>query len=254
MLIISWNVNGIRAIQKKGFMSWLERVSPDILCLQETRAHEEQLEPEVLRPFGYTTYWTRPQKKGYSGVSVFAKNKPRRIDPGFGLDRFDREGRVLLADFRDFYLLNIYFPNGKSGPDRLRYKLEFYDATLDFTCALKKTGKPVIICGDYNTAHKPIDLARPKENEKVSGFLPEERAWLDRWVQDGQVDIFRIHNQEAGQYTWWDMKTNARERNVGWRIDYHFVTCDFAVAVKHAAILADVPGSDHCPVSLEIQS
>lgn len=250
--ILSWNVNGIRAVQKKGFLEWLAKESPEVLCLQETKAHPEQLDPSLLHPAGYHTYWTTPLRKGYSGVAIFTRRKPDAVKTGFGVPRFDEEGRVLLAEFPEFLVLNIYFPNGKASAERLQYKLDFYEATLDFVNALKRRQKRMIISGDYNTAHKSIDLARPRENENVSGFLPVERAWLDRWVEGGQIDIFRAYHPEPDQYTWWDMKSRARERNVGWRIDYHFVTEALAPSVKGASILPDVYGSDHCPTGLEL--
>lgn len=252
--ILTWNVNGIRAQQKKGFLDWLARESPDILCVQETKAHPEQLDAALLTPPGYFVYWTKPVRKGYSGVATFTKEKPVAVKTGFGVERFDAEGRVVLTEFPGFVLLNIYFPNGQSGEDRLKYKLDFYEETARFVRALKGKGKRVIVSGDYNTAHREIDLARPKENEDTSGFLPVERAWIDRWIADGQVDIFRKFNAEPEQYTWWDMKSAARERNVGWRIDYHFVTKDLVSKVTAASIMPEVMGSDHCPVRLEIKA
>lgn len=252
--ILTWNVNGIRAQQKKGFLDWLARESPDILCVQETKAHPEQLDAALLTPPGYFVYWTKPVRKGYSGVATFTKEKPAAVKTGFGVERFDAEGRLVLTEFPGFVLLNIYFPNGQSGEERLKYKLDFYEETARFVRALKGEGKQVIISGDYNTAHREIDLARPKENEDTSGFLPIERAWIDRWIADGQVDIFRKFNAEPGQYTWWDMKSAARERNVGWRIDYHFVTKDLVSKVTAASIMPEVMGSDHCPVRLEIKA
>ena len=252
--VLTWNVNGIRAQQKKGFLEWLARESPDILCVQETKAHPEQLDAALLTPPGYFVYWTKPVRKGYSGVATFTKEKPLAVKTGFGIERFDAEGRVVMTEFPGFTLLNIYFPNGQSGEERLKYKLDFYEETMRFVRALKNKGKQVIVSGDYNTAHKEIDLARPKENEDTSGFLPIERAWIDRWIADGQVDIFRKFNAEPEQYTWWDMKSAARERNVGWRIDYHFVTKDLVSKVTAASIMPEVMGSDHCPVRLEIKA
>ncbi|MBI1870302.1 MAG: exodeoxyribonuclease III [Chlamydiae bacterium] len=249
--ILCWNVNGIRAVQKKGFLKWLDEESPDILCIQETKAHPDQLDA-LLHPPGYQVYFNSAERKGYSGVATFTRQEPKIVKTGFGIPQFDREGRVLLTEYSDFTLLNIYFPNGKRDEIRLQYKLDFYEETLRFVEKLKKKGKPVIICGDYNTAHQPIDLARPKANEKISGFLPIERAWLDRWIEKGQVDIFRKFSSLPDQYTWWDMQTRARDRNIGWRIDYHFVTENLVPAVKNASILSQVQGSDHCPVSLEL--
>ena len=253
MKILSWNVNGIRAAQKKGFLDWLAKEGPDVVCVQETKAHPDQLDIFILNPPGYHVYWNAAERKGYSGVATFTKQKPEAVKTGFDLAAFDREGRVLLTEFSEFVLLNIYFPNGKQGDERLRYKLDFYEETLRYVENLKKRGKQVIISGDYNTAHRPIDLARPEANEKVSGFLPVERAWIDKWIACGQIDIFREFNAEAGHYTWWDMKTGARDRNVGWRIDYHFVTQDLVPSVRDASILKDVLGSDHCPVGLELK-
>ncbi len=253
MRIVSWNVNGIRAVEKKGFLEWLWKESPDILCVQETKAHVEQLNPVLLNPPGYHAYFHSGERKGYSGVATFTKQKPLAVKTGFGVERFDVEGRVLLTEYPSFTLLNIYFPNGKQNDSRLQYKLDFYEEALRFVERLKSQGKSVIICGDYNTAHKPIDLARPEANEDVSGFLPVERAWLDKWVAQGQADVFRNFCSLPGQYTWWDMKTGARERNVGWRIDYHFVTKDLLPRTQSADILKEVLGSDHCPVSIELK-
>lgn len=253
MRILSWNVNGIRSVQRKGFCDWLAKESPDILCVQESKAHPDQLGMELLSPRGYKTYWSAAEKKGYSGVGIFTKQEPLNVAHGFGVERFDREGRILIAKYADFTLLNIYFPNGKQNEERLRYKLDFYDETLRFTDHLKKKGKKYIVCGDYNTAHAPIDLSRPKENENVSGFLPVERAWLDKFIAQGNVDIFRKFHQGPGHYTWWDFKTGARERNVGWRIDYHFVSENLVAFVKSASIHHHVMGSDHCPVELELK-
>ena len=253
MKILSWNVNGIRAIQNKGFLGWLKREKPDVLGVQETKAKPDQLDMFLTRPEGYHTYWHSAVRPGYSGVAIFTKEKPLSVKTGFDIPRFDDEGRVLAAEYPEFVFLNVYFPNGKSGAERLKFKMDFYAATMKFTKKLKTQGKKVIVSGDYNTAHKEIDLARPKENEGISGFLPIERAWMDQWVADGQADIFRKFHKEAGHYSWWDMKTGARDRNVGWRIDYHFVTQDLVPRVKRAWHLTDVMGSDHCPVGIELK-
>jgi exodeoxyribonuclease-3 len=253
MKILSWNVNGIRAAQKKGFLDWLAAESPDILCVQETKARPDQLDVFLLNPPGYHVYWCAAERPGYSGVATFTRQKPVNIKTGFGIPQFDREGRVLLTEFEKFTLLNIYFPNGNQSPERLQYKLDFYEETLRFVEKLKAEGQSVIISGDYNTAHKPIDLARPQANENVSGFLPVERAWIDKWMAHGQVDIFREFCSLPDQYTWWDLKTGARSRNVGWRIDYHFITKDLVPVVSGAKILPEVAGSDHCPVSIELK-
>lgn len=250
MKLLSWNVNGIRAIQKKGFLEWLKREKPDVLGIQETKAKPEQLDMFLMHPEGYHTFWNSAVRPGYSGVALFTKEQPQQVTMGFGVKKFDEEGRVIVAEYPGFVFVNIYFPNGKSGDERLKYKMDFYDETLKFVKKLKKKQPNIIVCGDYNTAHKEIDLARPKENQDVSGFLPVERAWMDKWVADGQVDIFREFHKEPGHYSWWDLKSGARDRNVGWRIDYHFVTQTLAPRVKSATILRDVIGSDHAPVSL----
>lgn len=252
MKIITWNVNGIRAAQRKGFLDWLRKESPDILCVQETKARPDQLDMELRDPEGYYVNFSSAERPGYSGVATFCRHKPVSETKGFGIDRFDCEGRVLVSELPEFTLLNIYFPNGGQGETRLKYKLDFYDATLDYVNALRKKGREVLVLGDYNTAHQEIDLARPKENRNVSGFLPVERAWLDKWVASGQIDIFRRFNRSPDQYTWWDMKSRARERNVGWRIDYHFLTPGLAEKALRCDILSDVMGSDHCPVRLEL--
>jgi exodeoxyribonuclease-3 len=251
--ILSWNVNGLRGAHKKGFLEWFSRERPDILCIQETKAAAEQLPPELREVEGYRSYFVSAERKGYSGVALYAKVEPKSVKAGLGIKKFDVEGRLQVADFGDFLLFNVYFPNGKASEERLRYKMAFYDAFLDYVNELKKRGERIIICGDVNTAHKEVDLARAKENEKVSGFLAEERAWLDEFVARGFVDTFRIFNQEPGQYTWWDLKTRARERNVGWRIDYFFVSENFKKNVKAAYILPEVMGSDHCPIGLEVR-
>jgi exodeoxyribonuclease-3 len=250
--ILSWNVNGLRAAHRKGFLAWFLRERPDILCLQETKAAPDQLPPDLKEVIGYRTYFASAERKGYSGVALYTRLEPIDIKAGFGVKKFDVEGRTQLADFGDFLLFNVYFPNGKASAERLRYKMAFYDAFLEHVDKLKAKGENIIICGDVNTAHKEIDLARPKENENVSGFLPEERAWLDEFVARGFVDAFRMFNREPGQYTWWDQKTRARERNVGWRIDYFFVSDNFAEKAKAAYILPEVMGSDHCPIGLEV--
>ncbi len=249
--ILSWNVNGLRAVHKKGFLDWFAAANPDILCLQETKAHEEQLPEELKMVDGYQSYFCSGERKGYSGVAIYTKEKPISIKKGFGDKKFDNEGRILIAEYPDFNLFNIYYPNGKASAERLQFKMEFYDAFLDYANKLKKKGKKLIICGDVNTAHKEIDIARPKENSTVSGFLPEERAWIDKFLSSGYVDTFRMFNQEPNNYTWWDMVTRARERNVGWRIDYFYVSENAKDDIKDAFILSDVMGSDHCPIGIE---
>lgn len=252
--ILCWNVNGIRAVARKGFLEWLGAESPDILCLQETKARPEQLETDLAQPPGYHAYWSSPERPGYSGVATFTRDVPLNVQNGFGVPEFDAEGRVVIARYPDFTLFNVYFPNGKKDAERLKYKMDFYEAFLNFVEGLRARSEKLIICGDFNTAHKEIDLARPKENEKVSGFLPVEREWMDRFVAHGYVDAFRRFSEEPHQYTWWDMKSRARERNVGWRIDYFFVTEDLLESVSGAFILSDVIGSDHCPVGIVLKT
>ncbi len=252
--IVSWNVNGLRAILKKGFLQWLEDASPDILCLQETKAHPEVLPEDVVAPPGYVTYWNSGLRKGYSGVAVFCRDRPLSVEDLIGVEEFDREGRLLTVEYSDFILANVYFPNGKSSPERLKYKLDFYEEFLLWFEKLRRERKKgLVLTGDVNTAHREIDLARPKENSKISGFLPKERAWIDRLLSQGYTDTFRhLHPDDRDAYTWWDYKTRARERNVGWRIDYFFVSGDLLPRVRKSEILADVQGSDHCPILLDL--
>ncbi len=245
-------MNGIRAAYKKGFLDWLKKDQPDILCIQETKAHPEQLSDDLLNVEGYHSYFSSAVKKGYSGVAIYSKLEPKSIKNGFGIEKFDSEGRILIAEYADFTLFNIYYPNGKARQERLDYKMEFYDAFLKYADKLKKKGKNIIVCGDVNTAHKEIDIARPKENEKISGFLPMEREWIDKFLSHGYLDTFRMFNQEPDNYTWWDQITRARERNVGWRIDYFYISESLKKKIKDAFIMSDVMGSDHCPIGIEI--
>jgi exodeoxyribonuclease-3 len=252
MKLLCWNVNGIRAAERKGLFTWLLKESPDILCLQEIKATPEQLSPQLRNMPGYHIFWNPAERKGYSGVATFSKSKPLSIKKGFGREEFDSEGRILITTFPSFTLFNIYFPNGKKNKERLQYKLDFYDEFLSYADNLREQKQHIIVCGDFNTAHREIDLSRPKENEHVSGFLPIERAWIDTFIDHGYVDTFRLFNTEPNQYSWWDLKTGARARNVGWRIDYFFVNKEFLPKVKNALIFQQVTGSDHCPVGLEI--
>lgn len=251
--ILSWNVNGLRAIYKKNFLEWFRNENPDILCIQETKAHPDQLPEELLNVPGYKSYFSSSVvKKGYSGVATYTKQEPLKVERGFGIPKFDDEGRILITEFKQFVLMNIYYPNGKASDERLKYKMDFYEAFLDYSNKLVKQGKKLVICGDVNTAHKEIDIARPKENENISGFLKIERDWMDKFVSHGYVDTFRMFNKEPEQYTWWDMVTRARERNVGWRIDYFFVSENFKDRIKNSFIQSEVMGSDHCPIGIEI--
>ena len=250
MKLISWNVNGIRAAVKKGFLDYLDQEQPDILCIQESKAHKEQLSSGILKDHGYCTYWHSGVKKGYSGVATFCKEEPLFIQEGLGIEKYDVEGRVLLTEHKDFLLYNIYFPNGQKDETRLKYKLDFYDDLLPIINDQVESGNNVIVTGDWNTAHHSIDLARPKENINTSGFMLVEREKLDIYVEEGWVDTFRLFHEEGERYSWWTYRFGARDRNVGWRIDYFFVNEGMADLCIDADIHHDVFGSDHCPVSL----
>jgi exodeoxyribonuclease-3 len=251
--LISWNINGIRAAIRKGLFDWIEQASPDILCLQETKIQAHQLTKRMRQPPGYHSHWFSAERPGYSSVSTWSREPPLSVTQGFGVDEFDAEGRVLVTEHPGFKLFNVYFPNGQRDHGRLDYKLRFYAALLDHFVPLLDSGEGVIVCGDANTAHQEIDLARPKQNAKTSGFLPEERVWLDRYFECGFVDAYRaLHPDAVERYTWWTYISNARARNVGWRIDYFWVSENLMPAVTGAGILSDVMGSDHCPITLDI--
>jgi exodeoxyribonuclease-3 len=251
--ILSWNVNGIRAAYRKGFLEWFTSENPDILCLQETKAWKEQLPEELTDMKDYNAYFAESVKKGYSGVVIYSKNEPNEVGTGIGIDRFDTEGRVVWCKYKNFFLINVYFPNGKASKERLKYKMDFYDTFLEYVNLLRESGEKILICGDFNTAHKEIDLYHPKENSKTSGFLPEEREWIDSLIEHGFSDTFRMFNQEPKNYTWWDYRTRARDRNIGWRIDYFFVSENMKDIIESAFIKSDVMGSDHCPIGVDIR-
>ncbi len=253
MISISWNVNGIRAAAKKGLFDWFSSVQPDILSLQETKAQEEQLSSDFTDIPGYHSFYASAERKGYSGVACFCKNKPLSVSL-LESPAFDIEGRGLVIEFPGFILINAYFPNSQDGGRRLSYKLEFCDMLLAKLDSLVSEGRNIVLCGDYNIAHKKIDLARPRENEGSPGYLPEERAWMDRFIAEGYTDTFRMFTLDGGNYTWWSYRSRGRERNVGWRLDYHCVNKEFADTVKSSSILSGVMGSDHCPVSLEFDN
>jgi exodeoxyribonuclease-3 len=257
MRIISWNTNGLRATAKQGFFTPLfQKYSPDILCLQETKCEPDQLPYEVKNIPGYTSYFSYSKlRKGYSGVAIYTKEKPLEVFYGLGIKKFDDEGRLLGAKYENFTIITGYFPNGGQGPHRLKYKLEFYDAFLKFILKLRKNGENIIFCGDVNTAHEAIDLARPKENEDSTGFLPIERAWIDKVIKNDFVDVFRkFYPDKKDTYTYWDMQTRARDRNVGWRLDYFFADSKIVPKIKNTGILDDYYGSDHCPIFIEIKN
>jgi exodeoxyribonuclease III len=252
MRILSWNVNGLRAVVRNGFLGWLEQAQPDVLCLQETRVHPGELDLAIREPKGYRSFWQPALKKGYSGTATYTKVDPLAVET-MNVPEFDVEGRVQVLRFKKFAVVNAYFPNSQPERARIDYKLAFCGAILDLCTTIRARGQHVILCGDYNIAHTEIDLARPKENEDNPGFLPEERTAMDRLLAAGYVDTFRHFHKEPGQYTWWSYRFNAREKNIGWRLDYHCVNHEFMAQVKDAAILADVTGSDHCPVALHIR-
>jgi len=246
---ISWNVNGLRAVLKKGFADWFEETDPDVLCLQEIKAEEHQVDYGFP---GYHQYWYSAQKKGYSGTLVLSKIKPLSVSYGLGIEEHDKEGRVITVEYRSHYLVNVYTPNSKNELQRLDYRTQTWDRLyLDHLKELEKT-KPVITCGDFNVAHKEIDLKNPKTNKRNAGFTIEERTTFDNFIQTGFVDTFREFNQEPDQYTWWSFRSAARERNVGWRIDYFLISPSLRNRLKHAFIRQKVMGSDHCPVGITI--
>lgn len=252
MLITTWNVNGIRAAYQKGLNEWVMNANPDILCLQEIKARPEQLDEDKRTFGGYSALWNPGERPGYSGVAAFFQTAP--IESGFGLGNpeFDREGRVIWMKYPDFRLYNIYFPNGQRGHDRVQYKLEFYATLLEQIDELHKQGEMVIITGDFNTAHNEIDLANPKENANTSGFMLEERVWIDRYLEHGLVDVYRSMYPEKVEYTWWTYRFGARGRNVGWRLDYFLVSQALASRVRDVTVHGDVHGSDHCPVTIDL--
>jgi len=255
MRVLSWNVNGIRAVEKKGFVSWMENECADAVCIQETKARPEQLSKELReikdkngKP--YHAYWASAKKPGYSGVAIYSNTEPLNVKP-LGIADFDNEGRVLQAEFKSFTLISAYFPNSQDGGKRLDYKLAFCDAILKLCKKYRKEKRHFVLSGDYNIAHTPIDLARPKENEENAGYLPEERAWMDTFTGAGFIDTFRqLHPGQGNNYSWWSYRMNARERNVGWRIDYHCTDPEFLAAIKSSTIRPEVHGSDHCPVEI----
>jgi len=252
MKLISWNVNGIRAVLKKNFTDFVNEHQPDILCLQETKARAEQVDLP-LDLAGYKTYWYSANKPGYSSTAIFTKTEPINVINGIGIDEFDTEGRVITAEFKDFYVVTVYTPNAQNGLARIEYRMAWDVAFLNFVKQLEKT-KPVIFCGDLNVAHKEIDLARPKPNIGKPGFSDEERTGFDKIVEAGFIDTFRhFHSDQTDAYSWWSYRAGARGKNVGWRIDYFCVSTSFIEKVNSASILADVLGSDHCPVEITIE-
>ncbi|MBQ4379006.1 MAG: exodeoxyribonuclease III [Treponema sp.] len=258
MKIISWNVNGIRAVEKKGFTDWLLECGADIICIQETKANPSQLSQNLLSPGGeenpaYKSYWSSAKKAGYSGTAIYTKKTPDKVEL-LGEAEFDDEGRVLSAFFGKLVVVSAYFPNSQDHGARLDYKLRFCESIFKYLTNLVSQGYDIVLCGDYNIAHKAIDLKNPKSNENNAGYLPEERAWMDFFTANGFTDTFRKFCSEPEQYTWWSYRFHAREKNIGWRIDYQCVNDSFAPKVKSSLILKEVTGSDHCPVQVEIEA
>jgi exodeoxyribonuclease-3 len=255
MKCASWNVNGIRAAGKKTFLSWLAEEQPDIVCLQETKAKKEQLPEELLNPLGYFSYWHSAEKPGYSGVAFYSKKKISELQMGLGEAQFDQEGRVIIAEFEFFTLINAYFPNSQPEHTRLDYKLAFCNSMLQYCNQLQEQGKQIVLCGDFNIAHRPIDLKNPQQNKDSSGFLPEERAWMDQLLTDprGYIDTFRHFVQDPDHYTWWSYRPGVRAKNIGWRIDYFVTSTGMQPYLKTTRHQPEVLGSDHCPVILEIK-
>ena len=250
--LISWNVNGIRAAEKKGFIETVKHLNPNIIGIQETKAHKDQLSDDLLNIDGYESFWSSAEKKGYSGVAVYTKTSPLSVKEGIDSPEHDIEGRSITLEYSDFYLINLYFPNAQDKLKRIGYKIDFNQALQTYVNKLRKN-KTVVLCGDFNVAHQPIDLANPKRNEKNAGYSPREREWFTQFLADGYVDTFREFNKEPHQYTWWSYRFKAREKNIGWRIDYFCVNQKSRDRVKDACIYSDIMGSDHCPVGISFQ-
>lgn len=252
MKIISYNVNGIRSVISKGFINWLSATNADIVCLQEVKALPEQLDLKLFEKLNYQTFWHPAEKKGYSGVAIFTKVLFKQIVIGCGNDMYDREGRVIRIDFEDYSVLNVYMPSGSSGEARQAFKIEWLSFFYDYVINLKQSIPNLLICGDYNICHQPIDIHNPKSNANSSGFLPEEREWISKFLNSGFVDTFRHFNKEPHNYTWWSFRAGSRGKNLGWRIDYHLVTRSLEKLLKRSVILKEVTFSDHCPILIEI--
>lgn len=253
MKIVSYNLNGIRSAMGKGLLTWLAQCNPDVFCIQETKAQPEQIDVLAFEQLGYHAYLHSAEKKGYSGVGIFSKREPDRVVVGMGKPRYDSEGRVLRADFGDITVVCVYIPSGTTGGIRQEFKMDFLEVFLQFITQLRRDRPNIIVCGDYNICHKPIDINHPERQVGVSGFLPEEREWMDRWEESGMVDSFRLFCHEPNRYSWWSYRFGARERNAGWRIDYHWVSEPLRERIEDAQILTDAVHSDHCPVMVTIK-
>jgi exodeoxyribonuclease-3 len=250
--IVSYNVNGIRSALSKGWLDWLKSANPDIVCLQEIKANPEQLDLTLFEQAGYYQYWHPAQKKGYSGVAILTKKKPDTIVVGCGMDQYDSEGRVLRADYGDVSVISVYMPSGSSGEERQAFKMQWLSDFQKYINALKKKRPNLIISGDYNICHQAIDIHNPVSNANSSGFLPEEREWIDGFMKNGFIDSFRQYNKDPHNYTWWSFRANSRAKNLGWRIDYNLVSKTLETKMKRAIIMPDAKHSDHCPLMVEI--
>jgi exodeoxyribonuclease-3 len=250
--IVSYNVNGIRAAIKKGFIDWLNACDPDILCIQETKAMQEQVDESILNALPYKHYWYSAEKKGYSGVSIWTKEEPKHIEYGCGIEIYDREGRVLRCDFEEYSVMSVYMPSGSSGDERQEFKMQWLEDFQNYIDELKKEIPNLIICGDYNICHTEIDIHNPKTNKNTSGFKPEEREWIGSFIDSGFIDSFRQFNQEPHNYSWWSYRANARAKNLGWRIDYNMVSKPLESKISAARILPEAKQSDHCPILVEL--
>jgi exodeoxyribonuclease-3 len=253
MKLISYNVNGIRSAMNKGFVDWLKAENPDVIGLQEIKAQEKDIDPSIFHDLGYNLHWYPAVKKGYSGVAIFSKVKPNSVKYGMGLNKYDDEGRMLQVDFDGFSFISSYFPSGTSGDLRQQFKYEFLDDVFGYIQDLKQSNTNLILSGDYNICHKPIDIHNPVSNKNSSGFLPEERAWMDKFTENGFIDTFRYFNSQPHHYSWWSFRANSRDKNLGWRIDYHMASKELLNKLKSAVILPQVLHSDHCPIVLEIE-
>lgn len=250
--ILSYNVNGIRAAMKKGLIDWISAAQPDVLCLQEVKALQEQVDLTPLQEMGYEAHWFSAEKKGYSGVAILTRITPTRVVPGMGMEVYDREGRVIRADYDDFSVISVYMPSGSSGEERQAFKMQWLTDFGDYIADLRKVVPNLIISGDYNICHEAIDIHNPVSNKNSSGFLPEERQWMSDFIATGMIDTFRMHNPDPHNYTWWSYRAGARGKNLGWRIDYHMATESLRKRVTRSGILSDALHSDHCPILVEI--
>lgn len=250
--IISYNVNGIRAAINKGLLDWIKKVRPGMLCIQETKAQPDQVDLDLFRKLGYNDYWHSAEKKGYSGVLMLADREPDNVLIGMNVSDYDSEGRVIRLDFGDISFVNVYIPSGTTGDVRQDFKMKFLDDFFSFLANLRKERSNLVVCGDFNIAHREIDIHNPVSNKNTSGFLPEERAWIDKFLEHGFVDTFRYMHPDIVKYSWWSFRSNARSKNLGWRLDYHMVTEPLAIRVVDAGIMNDAAHSDHCPVWVDL--